>query len=356
MMVRSANRLAAEYVLPLRWQSDDELAELTDYLRRLSAEIDVTVVDGSRDDIFARHGGVWGSWVRHLRPEPWPGRNGKVAGVVTGVFAARHDRVVIADDDVRWDRAALEEALRLLHQADLIRPQNVFAPLPWHARWDTGRSLVNRAFGGDYPGTYAVRRSRFVDMGGYDGDVLFENLELARTVVAAGGTELVAPWLWVRRRPPTARHFWRQRIRQAYDDLAQPVRLLIEASLLPSLVVAGGLVYRSTHKVRELGMVLALAVGVPVAIAELGRRRHGGRSAYPATAALWAPVWLVERAICVWAALGIRIAGGIPYAGQRLIVAAHSVPHLRRALAARPPVREQSEQRVPSRTGSSTPG
>ena len=36
---------------------------------------------------------------------------------------------------------------------DLVRPQNYFEPLPWHARWDTARTLLNRGLGRDYPGT-----------------------------------------------------------------------------------------------------------------------------------------------------------------------------------------------------------
>ena len=89
---------------------------------------------------------------------------------------------MIADDDVRYDEAALTAVHRLLGRADLVRPQNYFDPLPWHAWWDTGRTLLNRALGADYPGTLAVRRSTFLAMGGYDPDVLFENLELIRTV------------------------------------------------------------------------------------------------------------------------------------------------------------------------------
>jgi hypothetical protein len=165
-------RLAVEYVLPLRWPLDEDPEELTNYLHRLGSWLDVTVVDGSEDDVFARHHRLWSPTVRHVRPQPWPGRNGKVAGVVTGLRAARHEWVVIADDDVRWERRGLTAATAQLEAYDLVRPQNVFEPLPWHARWDTARSSLNRAFGADYPGTYAVRRSTFLRMGGYDGDVL----------------------------------------------------------------------------------------------------------------------------------------------------------------------------------------
>ncbi|WP_314149854.1 glycosyltransferase family 2 protein, partial [uncultured Leifsonia sp.] len=230
-------RIEAEYILPLRWADDGGLAELVGYLRGLSAAIDVTVVDGSAPERFSAHAAAIPAGVRHLPVQPWPGRNGKVAGVVTGLRAARHERLVIADDDVRYRADELARLVALLDDADVVAPQNHFDPLPWHARWDTGRILINRALGHDFPGTLAVRRSLLVEHG-YDGDVLFENLELIRTVRAAGGRHLAADDLFVRRRPPTARHFASQRVRQAYDSLAQPARLAAELLILPAVLLA----------------------------------------------------------------------------------------------------------------------
>ena len=317
--------------MPLKWAAGTDPGEMTAYLLALSTEVDLTVVDGSEPEVWERHDRLWGGHVRHLRPDPWPGRNGKVAGVVTGVRRARHELVVIADDDVRWRRAELERVVALLAEADLVRPQNVFDPLPWHARWDTARSLLNRALGADYPGTYGLRRSTFTAMGGYDGDVLFENLELARTVAAAGGTERSVPDLLVRRLPPETGHFWSQRTRQAYDDFAQPPRLALEAAVLPvTLALLTGLGTGSPARRRRARRGLVAGVLAPVVLAEVGRRRHGGRAVYPATAALWAPLWVAERAVCVWLAAGWRLAGGVPYAGQRLVTAAHSPATLRR--------------------------
>jgi hypothetical protein len=67
-----------------------------------------------------------------------------------------------------------------------VVPQNYFDPLPWHAAWDSARILLNRGLGMDYPGTLAVRRAAFLSAGCYDGDVLFENLELMRTLRSDG--------------------------------------------------------------------------------------------------------------------------------------------------------------------------
>jgi hypothetical protein len=308
-----------EYVIPLRWSDDDAADEFTHYLEVLSTLVPVTVVDGSNPALFARHRERWAAYCRHIEPEPWPGRNGKVGGVVTGVGAARHERIVIADDDVRYDALALGRLRRLLDRAELVRPQNVFGPAPWHARWDTGRILLNRALGADYPGTFGLRRSFFLGMGGYDGDVLFENLELIRTIRAAGGRELAAPQLYVRRVPPTARHFWSQRVRQAYDDFAQPLRLVAELAVLPLVVVL-----LVTGRLRLWQPVAVIA------LAEIGRRRARGADRFPRTSSLWSLVWLAERSVCIWLALASRARGGVRYAGSRLPVAAHSVRSLSR--------------------------
>ena len=310
-------RLDLEVVVPLRWGPDGPVREMAGHLRTLSSVADVTVVDGSAPAEFAVHAAAWAPYARHVPPEPWPGRNGKVAGVVTGVRLARHEHVVVADDDVRWDAAGLRRVSELLERADVVRPQNVFSPAPWHARWDTGRTLLNRAAGADYPGTFGLRRSTFCAMGGYDGDVLFENLQMLRTVEAAGGRVVAASDVYVRRLPPTARHFAGQRVRQAYDDFAQPWRLAVEASWLPLLVLAA-------RRGRGAAAVGAGALAA-VAVAEVGRHRHGGRAHYPATAALWAPLWAAERAVCVWAAIGARARGGVRYSGGRVPHAAGPV-------------------------------
>lgn len=310
------------YILPLKRASAGELADLPEYLARVAVWAEVLVVDGSAEEVFAAHSREFPDGVVHLVPGH-SCLNGKVAGVLTGLELARTELCVIADDDVRYTESAFRRMLALLRDADVVRPQNYFSPLPWHARWDTARTLLNRALGADYPGTLGVRRSLLLRAGGYCGDVLFENLELIRTVRAAGGREVRAPALFVARRPCTARHFRTQRVRQAYDDFAQPMRLAAELSLLPVLVAG-------TRRFRRFPRVAAAAAA---GLAELGRRRSRGMDVFPASSALWAPARLLERSVAVWAALGYRLAGGVPYAGARLSNAGHSLGELRRMLA-----------------------
>ena len=125
--------------------------------------------------MFEDHAARCGGSVMHVAPDTDVRDfvNGKVAGVVTGIRRASHERVVIADDDVRYDDDALAEIAAAIDAADVVRPQNYFDPLPWHACLDTARSLLNRVSGGDWPGTLGVRRSRLLATNGYDGNVPF---------------------------------------------------------------------------------------------------------------------------------------------------------------------------------------
>jgi hypothetical protein len=322
-----SERVELSYVVPVRWRDGAQREDLAEYLGRIAPLVaEVIVVDGSDPEVFAANAGAWGGQVRHVPPGPgetW--LMGKVAGVRTGVELASHERVVIADDDVRYEPEALRRVADLLDGHDLVRPQNYFDRLPWHARWDTARTLLNRSFGRDYPGTLAVRRSRMLAMGMYDGDVLFENLELMRTVRAHGGSVAAPLDLYVARVPPSAAHFWGQRARQAYDDFALPLRMALWLAVVP-LLLFSALARRSS--------AVLVPAAASVAAAEVGRRRAGGAAVFPATSSLLAPVWVLERGICAWLAVLQRLRfGGVRYGDSVIAVAAHSERQLRRRLA-----------------------
>jgi hypothetical protein len=329
--------VSASYVLPLRWAEPGPIEEIGAYLRAIVAEVEeleeAIVVDGSPGPLFERHREALGDEVRHLAPHrDLACRMGKVNGVITGIREASAARVVIADDDVRYDAPSLRRALALLEQADLVRPQNYFDALPWHARWDTARSLLNRVFTGDpafpvgdFPGTLALRRSSFMAAGAYDGDVLFENLELMRTIEAWGGTVASPLDLYVARRPPSTGHFFSQRVRQAYDDFAIPVRIGAFLALAPL----------SLHAAARRRRRLVAGAAASIAAAELGRRRAGGAERFPLSGSLLAPVWIAERSLCAWLAVGARLRGGVRYGTERLPRSATSRRVLRRRYAGR---------------------
>jgi hypothetical protein len=315
--------LPLSYVLPLRLDNEAGLGELAAYVRTVALHVEMIVVDGSDPCLWHLADQAFGGGVLHLRVDPsLVFLNGKVAGVTTGVHAASHEHVVIADDDVRYDLSGLQRLCTLLEHADLVRPQNYFEPLRWHAVWDTARTLLNRAVADDYPGTLGLRRSRFIAMGGYDGNVLFENLELIRTVEASGGRVCNCRDLLVARRPPAVRRFWSQRVRQAYDDFASPGRLVLFLSLIPALAGAA----------RHWGWKApAAAAGASMVLAELGRRRDRAARAFPPVASVMSPLWLLERATCSWIALGSRfLVGGCRYRGTVITTAAHSRRYLQR--------------------------
>jgi hypothetical protein len=339
-----APHLPLTYVLPIRSASSQAASDLTPYLQDIATLAEVIVVDGSGSEVFDAHREAWAGCTRHVAPAAdLATPMGKVGGVLTGLRFASHEHVVIADDDVRYDVPTLLRVADALRDADVVRPQNYFDPLPWHARWDSGRMLLNRMTGGDWPGTLAVRRSVLRATGGYDGRAMFENLELVRTVQAAGGREVVLLDAFVLRRPSTTRHFFSQRVRQAYDEIARPLRLAVQLAFLPVLALIGA---------RWGWRGLLAAAALVALLAEVGRWRAGAHRYFPMSASLLAPAWVAERAVCVWLAVASRIAyGGVRYRGVVLRHAATPVRELRsRFEHLRVPAHRPADRTAPRRS------
>jgi hypothetical protein len=129
---------------------------------------------------------------------------------------------------------------------------------------------------------------------------------MVRSVVASGGSAVLADDIYVRRLPPTTAHFLSQRIRQAYDEWARPARLLVQLALLPAAVLSAS----------RWPRVLPAAFLLAATFAELGRRKAGGESRFSPLSSLMAPFWLAERMVCAWVAVGARLLlGGVRYHG-----------------------------------------
>lgn len=305
------------YVLPIRQAAVDArgIADTRDYLRTIAPACrEVLVVDGSAPEVFAAHHAAWGDTCTHIPPDPrYTYLNGKVNGLLTGTDAARSDKIIVGDDDVRYTPANVEEMSRLLDTYEYVKPQNYFDPLPLHARVESARMLVNRAVlrTGDYPGTCGIRRSVLDRIGPYDGDVLFENEEMFRHFALNGARIACANDFFVRKLPASFQKFLEQRPRQSYEDLVMRGKTALFASFLP---LGAGLAMRGLTRAALVyfGAWGAGAIG----LAWRGRRGAAARY-FPPTSPLFAIPWILERGVSVYIALFWRVAaGGLPYWGR----------------------------------------
>src|ERR1043166_3816185 len=212
------------YLLPIRRGkiSAAETVEPADYFRTLNdAGCDVLVIDGSPGEVFEQHAASWRPVCRQEQVDCSFGfLNDKVNGIHTGVQLATTEKIILADDDIRFSTREIDRVCESLDEFEVVRPQNFLSPLPWWARMEAARMLINRATlrTGDYPGTCAFLRTAMLLVVPYDGDVLFDNEEIIRHFAKAGATISYATNLFVRKRPPILRKWIEQPPRPAYGD------------------------------------------------------------------------------------------------------------------------------------------
>ena len=308
------------YLLPIRRISTcrEEIGNLFDYFRTLrDLGCELIVIDGSPPEIFEEHHRAWGAVCRHVRVDPkYSYLNGKVNGVHTGVDLARCEYIVLADDDIRYTAASIARTCDLLERHDMVRPQNYLSPLPWWGRMEAARMLINRGVlrTGDYPGTCAFRRSTCLRIGHYDGDVLFDNEEIVRHFVSNGADVCFALDLFVLKRPPLFRKWLEQRPRQAYEDFAMRAKTTFFISLLPA-TIALAIIFGARVALAFFTFVSACTV----LLACRGLWRDEAYRVFPGYVVLYAPLWLLDRALSVYWSLYWRMAyGGYPF-GDRIL-------------------------------------
>ena len=308
------------YLLPIRRAtfSTAEASELAVYFGRLNAPgCDVLVIDGSPASVFQQNDEIWRSVCRHENVDHSFGYlNDKVNGIHTGVRLATTEKIVLADDDIRYDAAEIDRVCELLDKFEVVRPQNYLAPLPWWGRMEAARMLINRATlrTADYPGTCAFHRATMLRVGHYDGDVLFDNEEMIRHFAKAGASINYATDLFVRKRPPTFRKWKEQRPRQAYEDFGLRAKTALFLSLpafaLWIALVAG---WKSL-----LVYVLCLSIAA-ILLAALGRFRGAASKYFPMGICFFAPVWIFERSLSTyWALYWHFTRGGYPF-GDKIL-------------------------------------
>jgi hypothetical protein len=305
------------YLLPIRRVAFDtqEAESLRRYFQQVNADgCEVLVVDGSPDHVFAQHERAWSGACRHEHVDRSFGYlNDKVNGVHTGVAVASEEKIILADDDIRYSTTNVHEICELLDRFEVVRPQNYLHPLPWWARMEAARMLINRATlrTADYPGTCAFRKSTMLRVGHYDGDVLFDNEEIIRHFARSGASICYANDLFVAKRPPTYRKWIEQRPRQAYEDFPLRVKTAIFFAIPIVLALAVGFA--------RIASALAAFVVFSIALAAVGRARGKAAHVFPRAVPLFAPLWVLERSLSTyWALYWFVTRGGYPF-GDRLL-------------------------------------
>jgi hypothetical protein len=307
------------YLLTIRRTRFDsaEAEDFRQYFELLAeAGCEVLVVDGSPAEIFAAYGEAWRGVCRHETVDPqYKFLNGKVNGIHTGVAIAAHNSIILADDDIRYTPADVKRMSFLLADYEMVRPQNYFKPLPFWARMEAARMLINRAWirEGDYSGTLGVTRTAMRRVGHYDGDVLFDNEEIVRHFRLKNAKIKYARDFFLLKRPATFRKWIEQRPRQAYEDFVMRAKTAFFLLLPIDFVlfwVFGGWRF-------ALGFVFIVAVGAMLTAAYgLG---DGAIRFFPRSIVFYAPLWFVERSFSTYWAFYWRFTrGGYPF-GDKLL-------------------------------------
>jgi hypothetical protein len=275
--------------------SRDELRPFAEYLSSLDvAGCDVVILDSSPRQIFEENR-------RILR---WVGRHVAVIGANDPVrLAAEHaacEKVILATEEVRYGRAEIEALLALLEQHEVVEPQEYLRPLPWWGGIEAGRMLVHRGIEPlpDRGATFGVRRSAVRGLRATP-DAFNAGSDPVRRL-AVQGADVWPADLFVRRQPPPLRQWIGARARQAGDDFALPVKSAFFFALLPMallLALAGGTRLLLGYAGALIAVSLLLAL----------RGRQGASQFFPLRACFFAPLWLFERALSVYWALGVRL-------------------------------------------------
>ena len=295
-----------------------EARELANYFSTLiAAGCDVLVIDGSPAPVFQQNDEAWRAVCRHEKVDRSFGYlNDKVNGIHTGVRLASTEKVILADDDIRYAARKIDLVCKMLDDYEVVRPQNYLRPLRWWGRMEAARMLINRAMlqTADYPGTCAFRRTTMLRVGHYDGDVLFDNEEMIRHFAAAGASINYATDLFVRKRPPTFRKWIEQRPRQAYEDfgLRPKTALFIGFPVIATWIAAAA-------GWKAFVVCLSWIAMAAVMTAAIGRFRGTASKYFPLSVCFFAPLWILERSLSTYLAVYWYFTrGGYPF-GDKIL-------------------------------------
>jgi hypothetical protein len=259
---------------------------------------------------------MWQTVCRHERVDSqYKYLNGKVNGIHTGVDLAEHNRIILADDDIRYTPGDIRRMAELLETCDMVRPQNYFRPLPIWARTEAARMLINRAWirEGDYSGTLGVTRNAMLRFGHYDGDVLFDNEEIVRHFRLKGARIEYARDFFLLKLPPTFEKWIEQRPRQAYEDFVMRAKTLFFTAL--PLVLALTWIKAGW----KLTLIYVAIVSLGASLTAARGLTDGAAGFFPPHVVLYAPLWIAERCVSTyWAFYWYLTRGGYPFGDKVL--------------------------------------
>lgn len=282
----------------------DELRDLANYLSTVGvAGCDVVVLDASPRLQFELNARIL-RWVgRHVAVRPEHRTPSGSLDLVRSAFAlAACEKVIVAEQDVRYTPDAIGQVCDLLEMHEVVEPQDYLDPLPWWGGIEAGRILVHRGIEPqpDHGATLGFRRgavSSLRNLGA--GEVLDDQ---ARRLAAAGAEVYAATNVFVRRQPGALDEWLAQRPRHAVGDFALPFKSAFFFSLVPMLLLLA--LFGGVQLAGAYASVIAFAsVGVAL------RGRSGAGSFFPLRACLFAPVWILERSVSVYWALFRKLRG-----------------------------------------------
>ncbi|HYI09938.1 MAG TPA: hypothetical protein VEK57_12840 [Thermoanaerobaculia bacterium] len=281
-----------------------ELRDLANYLSMVGvAGCDVVVLDASPRLQFELNARIL-RWVgRHVAVRPdHRTPNGSLDLVRSASVLAACEKVIVAEQDVRYTADAIGQVCDLLDMHEVVEPQDYLDPLPWWGGIEAGRILVHRGIEPqpDHGATLGFRRSAVISLRNLStGEILDDQ---ARRLAAAGAEVFAATDVFVRRQPGALDEWLAQRPRHAGGDFGLPFKSAFFFSLVPLLLllaILGGLQLAGAY-----ASVIAFA-SVSLAL----RGRAGAGSFFPLHACLFAPLWILERSVSVYWALLRKLRG-----------------------------------------------
>lgn len=302
--MRTARDRRCSYIVHLdRTCGPAELTSLAGYLSSLSvAGCEVVILDSNSNPVFEDN-------ARVLR---WVGRHTGVRAIYRSAFGvvdivraaadlASCEKVIVADAGARWNADSIGEACELLDVHEAMVPEEYLGAERWWSSLDAARLLLRRGLNFEPAGatTFAFRRTVVRALRTFPPAVDDDHL---RRLILGGVEVFPASGTFVQLQSTELEHWVGSRPRVASGSFNEPVQAAFFFAVVPTL------------------LLVAFAAGPRVAAALLGimafgtitlslRGRAGAAAYFPMRTVLLAPVWLLERSVSVYWALGAKLRG-----------------------------------------------